>query len=203
MRFRIAVLGALTSLVLIGVVAPVATARPVQAPLRAAKPAALLKVPVRGRSNNGKLMKGTYFIHGYVVRNRRVYAVGTLTGVIKRRRFMRSGVMMPASLTGSGSSSGGATTAQGSCTILHLVLAPIRLNLLGLHVTLGGGTNGASPIVLDITAQQGPNNLLGNLLCSLTGLLNQGGALSQLSQNLQGLAATLTSLSSLLGSIGL
>lgn len=56
--------------------------------------------------------------------------------------------------------------ASGSCPILHLVLGPINLDLLGLQVT-------TNQIVLDITAQSGPGNLLGNLLCAVTNLLNQ------------------------------
>jgi hypothetical protein len=34
-------------------------------------------------------------------------------------------------------------------------------------------------VVLDITAQSGPGNLLGNLLCSVANLLNGGSVLSQ------------------------
>lgn len=55
---------------------------------------------------------------------------------------------------------------SGTCPILHLVLGPINLNLLGVQVT-------TNQIVLDITAQSGPGNLLGNLLCAVTHLLNQ------------------------------
>ena len=43
--------------------------------------------------------------------------------------------------------------------VLHLVLGPLDLNLLGLVVHL-------NQVVLDITAQSGPGNLLGNLLCA-------------------------------------
>src|SRR5437763_14484066 len=58
-------------------------------------------------------------------------------------------------------------TAQGSCQILHLELGPIDLNLLGLVVHV-------DKIVVDITAQSGPGNLLGNLLCALASALNGG-----------------------------
>jgi hypothetical protein len=142
---------------------------------------------------NGARFKGTYAIQSYVVHNHKVYAVGTLSGLLGKHHVTSSGVMMPASLT-KAASKNGAKTAQASCTILHLDLMPIHLNLLGLQVT-------TSEIIIDVTAVQGPNNLLGNLLCSLTGLLNQGGALSTLAGELQQLAATLTSLSSLLGSL--
>jgi hypothetical protein len=61
----------------------------------------------------------------------------------------------------------GATIAQvtGSCSILDLDIGAIHLDLLGLVVDL-------APIHLDITAQTGSNRLLGNLLCALTGLLD-------------------------------
>jgi hypothetical protein len=62
---------------------------------------------------------------------------------------------------------------QASCPILHLELGPLDLNLLGLVIHL-------NRIVLDITAQPGPGNLLGSLLCAVANLLNQGGALQNL-----------------------
>jgi hypothetical protein len=58
-------------------------------------------------------------------------------------------------------------TAAGSCTILDLTLGPLHLNLLGLVVDL-------NQVHLTITAQQGPGNLLGNLLCAVANLLNGG-----------------------------
>jgi hypothetical protein len=57
--------------------------------------------------------------------------------------------------------------AQATCDILKLRLGPLHLDLLGLQVDL-------NRIVLDITAQQGPGNLLGNLLCAVAGLLDNG-----------------------------
>ena len=60
-----------------------------------------------------------------------------------------------------------------ACDILNLDLGPLNLDLLGLQVDL-------SAIELDITAVPGPGNLLGNLLCSLAGLLDQGGPLNQI-----------------------
>jgi len=60
--------------------------------------------------------------------------------------------------------------AQHTCGILHLELGPLDLNLLGLGVTLDDCNDG--PVIVDITAENGQGNLLGNLLC---GLLNGGG----------------------------
>lgn len=57
-----------------------------------------------------------------------------------------------------------------ACDILFLDLGPIFLDLLGLQVDL-------SQITLDINAVPGAGNLLGNLLCAITGLLdNPAGA---------------------------
>lgn len=52
----------------------------------------------------------------------------------------------------------------GACSILHLTLGPLNLNLLGLQVVLDNCTNGA--VTVDISAHHG--GLLGNLLCNLT-----------------------------------
>jgi len=52
-----------------------------------------------------------------------------------------------------------------ACDILNLVLGPLDLNLLGLEIHL-------QRVVLDIVAVAGAGNLLGNLLCSVAGLLD-------------------------------
>jgi len=62
----------------------------------------------------------------------------------------------------------GSGHANGVCDILHLMIGPIHLDLLGLVVD-------TSRICVSITAVEGPGNLLGNLLCSLSDLLNNRG----------------------------
>ena len=62
-----------------------------------------------------------------------------------------------------------AAPAGNACSILALDLGPINLNLLGLVVR-------TNQIQLRIDAVQGPGNLLGNLLCGITGILNPGSA---------------------------
>lgn len=62
---------------------------------------------------------------------------------------------------------------SGSCEILRLELGPLDLNLLGLMVHL-------DRVELVITAQPGPGNLLGNLLCAVANLLNDGNPLTGL-----------------------
>lgn len=74
--------------------------------------------------------------------------------------------------------------ARATCDILSLVLAPLDLDLLGLQVHL-------DRVVLNIVAVSGAGNLLGNLLCAVTGLLDQGGVLTQISQILNAILALL------------
>ena len=70
--------------------------------------------------------------------------------------------------------------ATGTCQILDLTLGPLDLNLLGLMVHL-------DQVHLNITAQSGPGNLLGNLLCGVAHLLDSNGSTT-------GLAAVLNNL---------
>jgi hypothetical protein len=73
---------------------------------------------------------------------------------------------------------------QGTCQILHLELGPIDLDLLGLVVHV-------DKIVVDITAQSGPGNLLGNLLCGLANALNQGASATTIANILNQILAVL------------
>jgi hypothetical protein len=65
--------------------------------------------------------------------------------------------------------------ASGACQILDLTLGPLDLDLLGLVVHL-------DTVHLNITAQSGPGNLLGNLLCAVAGLLDGSGSANALQQ---------------------
>lgn len=66
------------------------------------------------------------------------------------------------------------TSEGGGCQILLLEIpGGLELDLLGLVVDL-------APVELEIRAERGPGNLLGNLLCAVTGLLDGLGALSGL-----------------------
>jgi hypothetical protein len=57
-----------------------------------------------------------------------------------------------------------------ACDILNLVLGPLHLNVAGLVVDL-------NQVILNITGQPGPGNLVGNLLCAVLGLLDRNGTL--------------------------
>lgn len=82
----------------------------------------------------------------------------------------------PTSLSGVSSSAAGAGGA-GALNVLNLSLAPVDLNLLGLTVHLDNCANG--PITVDITAQPGPGNLLGNLIGDVGHLLDSTSASQQ------------------------
>lgn len=73
------------------------------------------------------------------------------------------------------------TSTQASCEILSLTLGPLTLDLLGLVITI------PNPIVLTITAEPGPGNLLGNLLCGIAGLLDSGAGINALVRALNNL----------------
>jgi hypothetical protein len=134
----------------------------------------LAHIPVSGVAKNHRRFNGHFAVDHFVARNGKTFAVGTLTGALGNRHIDHSNVAMPASVaTGTPL---GAARAAATCSVLHLVLGPVNLNLLGLVVTLGGGSAANQPIVLDITALSGSGNLLGNLLCGVSNLLNGTGA---------------------------
>ena len=126
-------------------------------------------IPITGQAHNGPAFKGQFTVSKFVSRNGRTYALGTLTGKLGSRAIKRQ-VSLPAALP---TSTTGMMRANvtGTCPVLHLTLGPLDLNLLGLTVHL-------NQVVLNIDAQSGPGNLLGNLLCSLSNLLNQGSPLA-------------------------
>ena len=64
---------------------------------------------------------------------------------------------------------------------LDLTLGPLHLDLLGLLVDL-------NQVHLQITAQQGSGNLLGNLLRAVAGLLDNNSGAGGLSGLLQGIS---------------
>jgi hypothetical protein len=117
------------------------------------------KVAVTGT----KGFKGKFTINRFVTRHGKAYAVGRLVGKAHGKRIARN-VRIPAKL-GNGASAAQLPPLPNSCRILNLVLGPINLNLLGLVVR-------TNQINLRIDAQRGPGNLLGNLLCGITGILN-------------------------------
>jgi hypothetical protein len=121
-------------------------------------------VAVTGKSGSGKQFRGTYAIDRFRTSSGKLVAVGTLRGRVGERRVAKRGVTMPAALS-EVPASAQLPPIPNACEILDLVLGPIRLDLLGLVVR-------TNRINVRIDAVPGPGNLLGNLLCAITGLLD-------------------------------
>src|SRR5262245_28251197 len=123
---------------------------------------------------------GSLNIQRFAVNNNQVVAVGTLTGTLTDSLGTVLGsIVRTVSLILN------QAATQATCEILHLELGPLDLNLLGLVVHL-------NRVVLDISAESGPGNLLGNLLCAVAHLLDQAGALQTLANLLNQIRGQLT-----------
>jgi hypothetical protein len=129
-----------------------------------------LAVPITGTFTDALggtgTFTGTLDIQRFATQGGQLVAVGTLTGTLTDSvgtvlgTVVRTVTMLIDS-----------AATKASCQILHLELGPLDLDLLGLTVHL-------NKVVLDISAQPGAGNLLGNLLCAVANLLTGGGALS-------------------------
>jgi hypothetical protein len=119
-------------------------------------------IPVHGTTAAGGTFNGLLDIVNFRIRNGHLVAVGDLTGTLRNSvgdvigTVVDQRIRLPLDF--------GAIT---SCDILRLRLGPVDLNVLGLVVHL-------DRIRLDITAEAGPGNLLGNLLCAIAGILDSG-----------------------------
>jgi len=145
-------------------------------------PSAKIKSLISGTTASGDRVTGTYTPMRFYKKNGHVRSRGVFNGVIHQadgttRTFTVMRSTRVTSIDGTGVSNARTSSRQASCDILHLVLAPLDLDLLGLQVHL-------DRVVLDIVAVSGAGNLLGNLLCAVTGLLDGGltGQLGQLTQ---------------------
>ena len=170
-----------------------------------------LVVPVTGTAAGVGTVAGNYAISEFKIVDGKLVATGTLTATVRDaagnvvRNFVAP-VSVPvvnggsavakkqaAELGAIGGSCGDAEPLEagaaqlGACDILSLVLGPLHLDLLGLVVDL-------NQVVLDITAQTGAGNLLGNLLCAITGLLDAGSLGQQVVNLLNQLIGVLGSL---------
>jgi hypothetical protein len=125
-------------------------------------------IPVTGTiANGGGTFTGTLDVVRFANQNGQVVAVGrlsgTLTDALGNVIGTVTGVLVNLLVS----------VGNTTCEILDLELGPLDLNLLGLMVHL-------DRINLEITAQQGPGNLLGNLLCAIANLLNDGNPLTDI-----------------------
>ena len=127
---------------------------------------------VVGTTANGRNVTGKFFPLNFSKNDGRIWVRGLLNGVVHNRNgtmstFSAMRTMRVKSINGvpAHARSADAAAALARCDILHLVLAPLDLDLLGLQVHL-------DRVRLDIVAVSGPGNLLGNLLCAVVGLLD-------------------------------
>lgn len=140
------------------------------------RPHGRIKAPVTGtfRTRHGVgHFKGKFVPRHFKVVNGTLKATGRLTGKLTGPGGKNLGtVKRTITTTVETKGHGKAASIPGACSVLNLVLGPLHLNLLGLNVHL-------NRVHLTITAIPGTGQLLGNLLCAITNLLNSGGSLSQ------------------------
>src|SRR6478609_9873946 len=135
-----------------------------------------------GTTASGRKVTGSFVPLKFVRHDGKVFVRGLVQGVVHERNgtrstFAKMKTIRVKSINGTPARAGTAAAARANCGILNLVLAPLDLDLLGLKVHL-------DRVVLNIVAESGAGKLLGNLLCSVTGLLDGGplaGLLGQLS----------------------
>jgi hypothetical protein len=144
-----------------------------------------MTAPVRGSTAGGRPVRAVFIPRSFGHPGGVLKARGVLKGRIVRPgpdlKFRRTGVWMRVvSVDGHRAAAPAARAAAfpptppaGACNVLNLVLAPLHLNVLGLQVHL-------NRVVLNIVAQSGAKQLLGNLLCFVAGLLDGGSPLSDL-----------------------
>jgi hypothetical protein len=138
-----------------------------------------------GKASDGSKVTGNFTPLKFVNKGGQQQVKGVVDGVVTHAdgsketftalRTLKVKKINGTSLAGLGATSA-STSGAAACDILHLVLGPLDLDLLGLQVHL-------DRVVLDIVAATGAGNLLGNLLCAITGLLDGGplaGLLGQL-----------------------
>ena len=117
---------------------------------------------------------GSFTPTGFSAQNGQLNVTGLVQGTLTDLTGNPTPVNQTVTTTAAAAPSTAAALASGgSCDVLNLVLGPLHLDLLGLNVDL-------NQVVLDITSQTGAGNLVGNLLCAVTGLLDGGNGLSGL-----------------------
>ncbi len=163
------------------------------APPVATTPTGTMTAPITGMTADEDAVTGTFTPLNFSKKKGKVFVRGVVSGTITDADTATSRTFTVIRKTRVISINGTPTRARAAaamapCEVLDLVLGPLNLDLLGLVVDL-------NRIELNITAVPGPGNLLGNLLCTVAGLLDGG---------LQGLLGRLvTLLNRILGQLGL
>jgi hypothetical protein len=138
-------------------------------PAAAQAPTSPLSGVVTGTTNvAGEVFNGTIALTNFVLQDGVLAARATLTGAVTNAtgtvRTITGLITVPVTVV---------PPPPGVCEILTLDVGEIHLDLLGLNVD-------TSQIVVLVTAVSGQGRLLGNLLCAVTGLLDNPSALENL-----------------------
>ncbi|MEJ3750565.1 hypothetical protein WEI85_45825 [Actinomycetes bacterium KLBMP 9797] len=162
---RIALVGALAAL-LAGMSGAAAVAAPAPAP---AAEQVSLAAPVTGAftdaiGGTGRVT-GTFTPTRFFAEDGNVFAEGIADLTLIDSTGQTVGTATPTVTLPVSRAAAPAASVQATCQILDLVLGPLDLDLLGLVVHL-------DQVHLNITAESGPGNLVGNLLCAIAGLLD-------------------------------
>ena len=128
---------------------------------------------ITGETRSGRSVTGSFVPLKFIKRDGKIVVRGLVQGVVHKadgttRTFGVVRTLRVKSINGTpATTSGRVLAAAPACDVLRLVLGPLDLDLLGLQVHL-------DKVVLNIVAQSGAGQLLGNLLCAVAGLLYGG-----------------------------
>ena len=136
-----------------------------------------LTLPVAGTLPTGAF-SGTFDLQEFDVQDGQLVAIGTLSGTLTNLLGGVIGTVTDLAVTLP------VSNLSATCDILHLELGPLDLDLLGLVVHL-------DKVVLDIDAESGSGNLLGNQLCAVARLLDGSASLSAVSSLLNAILGAL------------
>lgn len=138
-----------------------------------------LSTPVEG-TINGLPFTAEYRITEFVHENNQaLYAIATLHNISGEglpeevANLAGQQIMVPVQLPEGDSRA--AATSRTVCDVLLLDLGPLDLDLLGLQIHL-------NEVVLEIVAEAGAGNLVGNLLCAVTSLLDGVAAIAAIAE---------------------
>ena len=128
---------------------------------------------ITGETKSGRSVTGSFVPLKFIKRDGKIVVRGLVQGVVHKadgstRTFGVVRTLRVKSINGTPATTNGRVLAAApACDVLRLVLGPLDLDLLGLQVHL-------DKVVLNIVAQSGAGQLLGNLLCAVAGLLDGG-----------------------------
>jgi hypothetical protein len=135
-----------------------------------------MKTKIVGETSTGRKVTGSFKPKKFIEKDGKIWAKGVIRGEFEnaagKTKTFKVKRKVPVKKA-NGTSLTARAAARADCDVLNLVLGPLDLDVLGLTVNL-------NRLVLDIVAVSGAGNLLGNLLCAVTGLLDGGGLLSNL-----------------------